>query len=161
MKIKAGPMQGSKVPIIFWREAEAYSLPFIIFVMILVCSAVNAILTFRTSERKKNNKEKKKQATPTSLASNMWVVPNWRPWVHFHSSFFFLFYFPFAPPPANMSTEACFPVNNAFTVNTSYVQHARDHVPNGRERLLNVLIREHLTVARDGWGAAEGSKQGR
>lgn len=60
-----------------------------------------------------------------------------------------------------MSTEACFPVNNAFTVNTSYVQHARDHVPNGRGRLLNVLIREHLTVARDEWGTAEGSKQGK
>lgn len=56
MKIKAGPIQGSKVPIILWREAEAYSLPFIIFVMILVFSVANAILTFRTSkkERKKN-----------------------------------------------------------------------------------------------------------
>ena len=59
MKIKAGPIQGSKVPIILWREAEAYSLPFIIFVMILVCSAANAILTFRTSKRKKNNKGRK------------------------------------------------------------------------------------------------------
>lgn len=28
----------------------------------------------------------------------MWAVPNWRPWVHLHSSFyFFKFYFPFPP----------------------------------------------------------------
>lgn len=63
MKIKAQPIQGSKVSIILCRDAEAYSLSFIIFVMILVCSAVNAILTFRTSKRKKNIIIKRRKET--------------------------------------------------------------------------------------------------
>lgn len=58
-------------------------------------------------------------------------------------------------PPPNMSTEACLPVSNVFTINIPCVRHTHNRAPGGRGRVLNVLVRAHLSVAGLGEVARE------
>lgn len=56
----------------------------------------------------------------------MWAVPNWRPWVHFHSSFFFfLILFPLPPPPLTCPQRHVFPSTmRSQSIPLMYSMHA-------------------------------------
>ena len=132
------------------KKSEADSLLFIIFVTIGVCSAVSAILTFRTpsKEREKDRKEKRKRQPKHHLLHILEQVPTGG-----HEDFRALFnLFPLPPcihSHRDMSSSQQ-GIWDQYLLCTARIQPCSKW----EKKVIECTCRDRLAVARTGWGGS-------